>query len=191
MIQDTTRLLNNSDVRKLRLKNDINKQEKFELLFDNNDKLTNLEYENDYILETEEKISELEKQLEKLKNNKKERKKFRIFSGTVVTSFLGSAMLGSKKDVLLEDLDEISLKLEKIARKIKSPVKCNLFCIGTFLAKLLVIGITITSLFIILGNEQDKDKYKNTEQQLEEEKKKLAEQKAQLANLELIKEHVI
>lgn len=184
MIQDTTRVNSNYKSVNENIKKEINKQEFNEPLFGNDKEVTVISDEESSILETKKKIDELEQELEELKNNKKERKNFRIFSGSVVTAFVGSAMLGSEKEVYLDDLDDISLKLEKIARTIKSPVKSKLFCIGVFLAKLIAIGVAITTLFVMVGSEHDKDHYKNTEEELVKEQNKLAEQKAQLVELE-------
>ena len=184
MIQDTTRVNSNYKSVNENIKKEINKQEFNEPLFGNDKEVTVISDEESSILETKKKIDELENQLSELKNNKKERKNFRIFSGSVVTGLVGSWMLGSKKEVLLDDLDDISLKLEKIARTIKSPVKSKLFCIGVFLAKLIAIGVAITTLFVLLGKEQDKDRCKIIEEDLIKEKNKLAEQKAQLVELE-------
>ena len=135
------------------------------------------------ISETEEKIIEIENRLTELNTKGKERRNNRIITGVVTSLFSCSAIAGhiAENDTPLHEMGTLMKTIEKTSRSIRHPIKNYLFFIGVCLAGIATISTVLSSLFVLIGKNNDKIEANNLEKELIAEKAKLAQLKSEFS----------
>lgn len=135
------------------------------------------------IQESQEKIAELEQKLAELKDKYENGNKNKAFTGGTAGLFAYTAILSNlcEEKISIVEVPKIILKLEKFCRRVKKPAVTNLLALGITATSLaLTVGLSALT-FVTIGKLNDKSLHQNTEQELEEEKAKLASLQQALA----------
>lgn len=127
------------------------------------------------VLEIQEKINLLEKELLNLKDKQEKGTKNKAFTGGLVGLFGSMYMMGSSVNQItsVAEMPRLILKLEKLSRRIRKPAFTSLLVLGVTIPTIaLAVGVSALA-SVVLGKENDKNLYKITEQKLADERAKL------------------